>query len=56
MRVELSDTTVLSNFARARRPDLLRALFASLYVPDSVLEEFQDSARDVGPQAGDEAA
>jgi predicted nucleic acid-binding protein len=39
MRVALSDTTVLSNFAHARRPDLLRALFASLYVPVSVSEE-----------------
>jgi len=30
MRVALSDTTVLSNFAHAQRPDLLRTLFASL--------------------------
>jgi predicted nucleic acid-binding protein len=45
MRVALSDTTVLSNFAHARRPDLLRALFASLYVPDSVLEELAQGER-----------
>lgn len=45
MRVALSDTTVLSNFAHAQRPDLLRALFASLYVPVSVLEELAQGER-----------
>jgi predicted nucleic acid-binding protein len=45
MRVALSDTTVLSNFAHARRPDLLRALFASLYVPVSVSEELAQGER-----------
>jgi len=45
MRVALSDTTVLSNFAHARRPDLLRALFASLYVPVSVAEELAQGER-----------
>ncbi|HYU34371.1 MAG TPA: hypothetical protein VEW48_19635 [Thermoanaerobaculia bacterium] len=45
MRVALSDTTVLSNFAQAQRPDLLRALFASLYVPVSVSEELAQGER-----------
>jgi predicted nucleic acid-binding protein len=45
MRVALSDTTVLSNFAHAQRPDLLRALFASLYVPASVSEELARGER-----------
>jgi hypothetical protein len=45
MRGALSDTTVLSNFAHARRPDLLRALFASLYVPVSVSEELAQGER-----------
>jgi predicted nucleic acid-binding protein len=45
MRVALSDTTVLSNFAHVRRPDLLRALFASLYVPVSVSEELAQGER-----------
>jgi hypothetical protein len=39
MRAALSDTTVLSNFAHIERPDLLRALFSTLLVPPSVLEE-----------------
>jgi len=45
MRVALSDTTVLSNFAHAQRPDLLRALFASLSVPVSVSEELAQGER-----------
>lgn len=39
MIAALSDTTVLSNFAHAQRPDLLRMLFRPLYVPDSVWRE-----------------
>lgn len=39
MIAALSDTTVLSNFAHAQRPDLLRVLFRPLYVPDSVWKE-----------------
>jgi predicted nucleic acid-binding protein len=39
MIAALSDTTVLSNFAHAQRPDLLRMLFRPLCVPDSVWME-----------------
>ncbi len=46
MRVALSDTTVLSNFAHARRPDLLQALFAHLYIPRSVREELAQGERE----------
>ncbi len=35
----LADTTVLSNFAHAERPDLLRQAFPDLAVPDPVREE-----------------
>lgn len=45
MRAALSDTTVLSNFAHIERPDLLRALFSSLLVPPSVLEELMTGER-----------
>jgi len=45
MRVALSDTTVLSNFAHGQRPDLLRVLFTSLYVPVSVWEELGQGER-----------
>jgi predicted nucleic acid-binding protein len=45
MRVALSDTTVFSNFSHAQRPDLLRALLASLYVPVSVSEELAQGER-----------
>ena len=45
MRVALSDTTVLSNFSHAQRPDLLRVLFASLHVPVSVWEELAQGER-----------
>jgi uncharacterized protein len=46
MTVALSDTTVLSNFAHIQRPELLRALFESLYVPGSVWEELARGERD----------
>jgi predicted nucleic acid-binding protein len=45
MRVALSDTTVLSNFAHIERPDLVRALFSPLLVPPSVLEELMKGER-----------
>lgn len=46
MKRALSDTTVLSNFANAQRPDLLRVLFVSLLVPDSVWAELERGERD----------
>ena len=46
MRVALSDTTVLSNFAHAQRPDLLRTLFVHLYIPRSVREELAQGERE----------
>jgi predicted nucleic acid-binding protein len=52
MKSALADTTVLSNFAHAQRPDLLRALFASLLVPDSVWTELGRGERsDLIPKA-----
>jgi len=37
----ISDTTVLSNFAQARQPLLLKALFFPLHVTASVQEELE---------------
>lgn len=45
MRAALCDTTVLSNFAQVRRPDLLQVLFSPLLVPRTVLEELAAGER-----------
>ncbi len=45
MPVILADTTVLSNFAQIRRPDLLRRAFPRLSVPTAVREELSRGVR-----------
>jgi predicted nucleic acid-binding protein len=41
----LTDTTVLSNFAQARRPDLLQRAFPDLLAPPAVLAELRTGER-----------
>lgn len=45
MPLILADTTVLSNFAQVRRPDLLREAFASLSAPREVWDELAAGER-----------
>jgi predicted nucleic acid-binding protein len=41
----LTDTTVLSNFAQVRRPDLLQAAYPDLVAPPAVLAELRTGER-----------